>query len=295
MSSRSSFLPTVVARAVLALGTLAAGTAGAAAVAPTADLANWTCAGACRSSAADGDITLSPTGNARHGVVSTFGSSATGVSPLALDPNNRGGGVETNGSRWVSGLFNANANDSLSMFFNYVSTDGKGYDDYAWARLLDANGSLVAWLFAAESTNSGTGNIVPGKVVDKKDFDPDEVIVDYKDWAFNSKTVDDPIDWSPLGDSNGTCWRDNAAGCGYTGWLQSRVTLPRAGSYRVEVGVVNWGDGAYDSGLAFDFATLRDSGANALPGTVPEPGTLALLSLALGGLGVVTRRQAPRS
>ena len=43
------------------------------------------------------------------------------------------------------------------MQFNFLSTDGKGYDDYAWARLVNADqGNLtVAWLFTARSTNSG--------------------------------------------------------------------------------------------------------------------------------------------
>ncbi len=241
-------------------------------------LADGTCTGACGGSAADGDITLSPVGHAAHGWVSTAGSDATGVSPLALPTNSRGNGTETNGSRWVSPSFQAQAGDQVSVWFNYVSTDGKGFDDYAWARLVDAGGATAAWLFTARSSKSSTGNIVPGDVVDKSAFDPRDALVGYKDWTFTSKDAADPVDWSHLGASNGTCWKDNAPGCGFTGWLESRHAIAASGSYRLEVGVVNWGDTAYDSGLAFDHATLSVAAA------VPEPG-IAGLMLA-GGLGL---------
>lgn len=173
------------------------------------------------------------------------------------------------------------------MHFNYVSTDGKGYDDYAWARLLDAtNGQLVAWLFTARSSNSATGNIVPGDVVTRKEFDPREVIVNYDTFNFTSKTVEDPVDWSLLGGSNGTCWKDNAAGCGYTGWLHQRHSFQAAGAYRLEVGIVNWGDEAYDSGLAFDL-----SGLAAAP--VPEPAAWQLFAAASLLTGLRLRRRSP--
>ena len=259
---------------------LAVPAAFAANVAPPADLGGWTCTGNCGASGADGDITLSPLGNAAYGWVSTAGSSAFGVSPLALSDNKEG--VETNGSSFVSGSFSAQAGDRFDMRFNYVSTDGKGFDDYAWARLVDATtGQTAAWLFTARSSNSNTGNIVPGDVLDKKDFDPRDVIVDYDDFRFTSKTSDDPIDWSRLGDSNGTCWRDNAPGCGFTGWLHSQVTFAAGGSYRVELGVVNWGDQAFDSGLAFDYAGLTPA--------VPEPATFVLALMGLGVLGMRRR------
>ena len=249
--------------------------------------AGATCIGICGSSAADGDIGLSPLGRARYGYVATAGSAVYGASPLTLDDNN--GDAQTNGSRWTSGLFTAAAGDPIDVWFNYASTDGKGFDDYAWARLLDAtSGNLVAWLFTARSSNSNTGNIVPGDVVTKKEFDPRDSIVNYDDYEFTSETVDDPIDWQPLGGSNGTCWRDNASGCGFTGWLQSRHVFASAGSFRLEVGVINWVDEAYDSGLAFDVTGL------AVAQTVPEPGTLPLWAMA-AGIAALVRRKAVRS
>jgi hypothetical protein len=131
---------------------------------------------------------LSPLGQASYGYVATAGSAAYGVAPLTLDGNSRG--EQTNGSSWTSGLFNATAGDQIDVWFNYASTDGKGFDDFAWARLLDAtSGDLVAWLFTARSSNSNTGNIVPGDVVTKKEFDPRDSIVNYDSYEFTSKTV----------------------------------------------------------------------------------------------------------
>ena len=249
-----------------ALGLLAGPGLQAAQVAPPPG--PGTCIGQCTSMPATGDIGLSPAGSARYGLVTTAGSEALGASPLLLDGNSRGNGTETNGSRWTSAVFDVDAGDTLSVWFNFVSTDGKGYDDYAWARLADADdGTVVAWLFAAAATNSNTGKVVPGDVLDKAEFDPDERIVDFDDWAFVSKSADDPVDWAPLGVSNGSCWKDNAPGCGYTGWMQSQISFASDVRLRLELGVVNWGDWAYDSGLAFDYAGFTAA--------VPEPSPLA--------------------
>jgi hypothetical protein len=246
-------------------------------VTPPAALTDWTCTGHCDTSAAQGDVGLSPLGSARHGLVSTADSLAFGVSPLVLDSNKTGG--ETNGSRSLSGVFSAQAGDTLDMAFNYISTDGKGFDDYGWARLLNAvDGSFVSWLFTARSTNSGPGKIVAGDVVERDAFDPDSKLLDFKDWRFQSKTAADPVNWAPLGTSNQSCWEDNAAGCGSTGWLLSRHAFAASGSYQVEVGVVNWGDTAYDSGLAFDY---RGATAPLQVSPVPEPSTWALMAAGL--------------
>ncbi len=253
------------------------------------DLASWTVVGNGGSMGPNGDIGASPWANAQYGYVTTSESTVYGVSPLALDPGGKGVGSETNGSKITSGSFSALAGQTLSMAFNFVSTDGKGYDDYAWARVVNAaDNSHAAWLFTAQSTNSSTKGIVPGKVVDKTAFDPDEVITNYGDFSFHSKTALDPVNWSALGGSNGACWEDNAEGCGFTGWLNSSITLAAAGNYRVEVGVVNWGDEAYDTGLAFDFRGLTST-HNVT--AVPEPETYALMLAGLGLVSVFARRR----
>jgi len=259
-------------------------------VLPT-DLSTWTCTGNCGAMAAAGDIVASPLNSPKYGYVTTFNSSSIGVSPLALDSNSRGNGTETNGSKFVSSSFSVLQNDQLNIHFNYISTDGKGFDDYAWARLVNASdSSFVAWLFTARSSNSATGNIVPGDVVRKEDFDPDTTITNYKDFSFTSKTSSDPVNWSPLGSSNGTCWRDNAPGCGFSGWLQSSHTFASGGTFKLEIGVTNWGDTAYDSGLAFDFQNLNAT--NLAP--VPEPSTYLMFMAGLGMIGLGARRSAQR-
>ena len=258
--------------------------ASAADVTPPADLANWTCVGNCGSLPQTGDIALSPLGNSKYGYVSTADSAASNVSPLGLSDNKVG--AETNGSKFVSGIFGAGQNDKLNVYFNYASTDGNGYDDYSWARVVDAdsNNSLVAWVFTARSTNSGSNKIIPGDVVRNDEFDASSMITNYQDYRFTAKT----IDWAPLGSSNNTCWEEDAKGCGFTGWLQSSLTFEKAGNYRLEVGVTNWGDTAYDSGLAFDYAHLADTRISA---AVPEPQTYLMMLAGLLAVGYSARNR----
>lgn len=145
---------------------------------------------------------------------------AYGVSILALDGNSPG--QQTNGSTWTSGPFNATAGDQIDVWFNYASTDGKGFDDYAWGLLAGCRQRRPGGL-ALHGTQLQFQHRQhrAGRRGDEEGIDPRDRIVNYDSYKFTSKTVDDPIDWQPLGGSNGTCWRDNAAGCGFTGWLQS--------------------------------------------------------------------------
>lgn len=251
-----------------------------------ADLAQWQCTGNCGTLPANGDITLSPLGNSQYAYVTTADSVATNVSPIDLVES--GGNstlfTDTNGSRYVSPTFALMSGQTIGAWFNYVSTDGKGFDDYAWARLVNvADASQNMWLLTARSTNSNKQSIVPGDL--KVGFDPAATIVNYASFDFQVRNtaINDPIDWAPLGFDNGTCWRNNAEGCGFTGWLESSVTIAAAGNYQLEVGVVNFGDTIYNSGLAFDVLGLQ-------PSAVPEPSTWTLLLAGLSAMVFLKRK-----
>ena len=272
-------------------------------------------AGDYQGSPDDRVLGASPTGNNRFAYVATAGG-VTGVSPLALN-SDESGFNQTNGSRVVSGSFSAQASAQLTLFFNYVTTDGRGYDDYAWARLVSTNtNATVAWLFTARSANApdgdGTGDYVPGKVLSEQ--------INYKD--LDSKDPNRSVaavlndglpvvgmpggsstNWAPLGQtgagSYGWCW-DTGAGCGATGWIRSAYTVAEAGDYYLEIGVTNWGDEVYDSALAFDYSGLGQlqfgntaTLANlVVPPPVPEPETWALM---LAGIALVATQARRRS
>lgn len=190
----------------------------------------WVCQGTCNTSAANGVVTLSPAGGSHYGWIATTGSTRYGLGLPGI------GG--TNGSRLHSQTFAAKGGEELEFYFNYVTSDGGGYADYAWARLLDSSLNPVALLFTARTRSSG--NIVPG-------FGMPNI-----EAAITPETVNiiggGPV-WAPLGSNSGRCY---SGGCGYTGWVQSRYTVAEAGEYVLEFGVVNWSDSAYDTGMAFD-------------------------------------------
>lgn len=230
----------------------------------------WQCQGTCGTLGADGDVTLAPGGAGQYGYV----SSENGVTGVSLP----GVGTADNtitGSRLLSNLFTATAGQALDFKFNYITSDGADYTDYAWARILDTNGAQVALLFTART--SASGSAVPG-------FDMPDAAA-----TLTPAQVDiiagGPT-WSPLGFDSGECYAD---GCGYTGWVQSSYKITAAGQYYLEFGVTNWDDENYQSGLAFDGVTLDGV---PLP-AVPEPSTYGMM---LGGLGLLAamRRRAGR-
>jgi len=237
---------------VLALVIGLAGTASADPI-PSA----WTCSGNCGSSGADGVVTLSPTGNSQYQWISTYlGTTGVGALPSGTL------GSETNGSTLATSVFSATAGTALNFYFNYVTSDGAGYADYAWAELFDSANNPVALLFTARTMPTGT--IVPGTGMPAPaaTLTPASVPI----------IGGGPL-WSPLNGSSGDCYD---VGCGYTGWINSNYTISTAGNYYLEIGAVNWLDTAFDSGLAMDGVTV--GGVPIIPPTgVPEPGTLLLL------------------
>lgn len=276
--------------AQLALFLMSAGTSPAL-LAADVSLAStsWTTTGQSGSIGGTSTVPVSPTGNTQLGYVTTAGG-VTGVSPLVLKDEGEGSQNQTNGSRVLSGSFSAGAGDTLTLYFNYVSTDGRGYDDYAWARLVSATTQdTAAWLFTARSTNSANGNVVPGNALKRQ---VDNSLPDELDAVLNDgNTINFGVagtTWAPLEFSSGICW-DSANTCGPTGWIKSAYSFASAGTYQLEFGVINWGDEAYDSGLAFDFAGLsgaRFGGDSGPLAPVPEPEIYAML---LAGLGVLAR------
>ena len=229
----------------------------------------WTCSGACGTLGANGVVTLSPTGNSSYEYVTTAGSSA--IAPLPTGPL----GSETNGSTLATPIFAATAGTDLSFYFNYVTSDGAGYADYAWAELFNSSNTPVSLLFTARTEPSGS--IVPGTGLPTPTatLTPSSVPI-----------IPGGPDWSPLGDSSGDCY---AAGCGYTGWVNSNYTIGTAGNYYLEVGVTNWSDTLYDSGLAMDGVTIN--GVPISPSPTPEPSTLVMFATALvGGAAAIKQR-----
>lgn len=248
-------------KSLMALCVLTAA-AGSAIAGPTPS--GWNCAGTCGASAADGVVSLSPTQNAQYEYISTAGGAA-GAGQIA----SVGG---TNGSQLDTPVFTASAGDNLQLYFNFVTSDGAAYSDYAWAALYQVGATNpVAYLFTARTAPSGT--IAPGLGLpaDAATLTPGAVNI-----------IPGAPAWSPLGGSSNTCYD---AGCGYTGWIQSDYAIVSAGQYFLSFGVSNWSDTAYDTGLAIDGVSVNGV---VIP-TVPEPGSLMLAGLGL--LAVALRRK----
>jgi hypothetical protein len=226
------------------------------AIAPSAMAA--TCIGNCgTSSGADGVVGLAPNGRSTYDWVSTNGGvigaaripgfegtggsgggGDQGASVSGFSQATGGGpGNVTNGSELISDAFFATAGQNVSFSFNYVTTDGSEFNDYAFAQLINAaDGSVAANLFTARTKPSGV--IVPGA-----DLPAVEATLNPFDVQIKAGT-----DWSPLGPDSGRCFD---SGCGNTGWVNSNYVIDTAGSYRLRFGAANWNDQIFDSGLAF--------------------------------------------
>ncbi len=255
----------------LALGALAVISQGASAQSFNGGLpSGWTVNGTAGTSGANGVVTLAPTsGSTAYGWVSTNNSTATAGYGL---------GDETNGSTLTSSAFSATPGASLQFYFNYVTSDGSTFTDYAFANLLDAStGKVVAVLFDARTEPTGT--IAPGL-----DLPPPVATLS----PSSVPIVSGPPAWAPLGDDSNTCYD---VGCGYTGWIQSDYSIATAGSYELQFGVTNWDDTEYASGLAFDGITV--AGVPITP-TIPEPQNVALLLAGLGMLVAARRASSAR-
>jgi len=230
--------------------------------------ASWQCLGNCGVSEADGDVQLAPGGGTHYGWISTNNGAAGVLLPGVNSPADSGGG-----SILRSHVFTAAGGQALTFQFNYVTTDAGDFSDYAWVRLMKADGNQAALLVTAR-TSSG-GGAVPGFGM------PAPAATLTPPFADVSGP---PPTWGPLGTDSGTCYVEP---CGVTDWIGAAYTIAAGGNYYLEFGVMNWFDASADSGLAFDAVAL-DGGS--LP-PVPEPATWTLLAGGLGVLALLRRRR----
>ncbi len=256
------------------------------------DSSSWTCSSpgtdSCGNLTADGVVVDAPVANSTgYAWVSTNGAPA-------FDPTVLPGGVPQdlviNGATFTSEPFAvASPNAPISFHFNYVTSDGEDFGDYAWARLLDSANNQVALLFTART--HPTESVVPGLGMPphQATLTPATVSI--------SRTKPE---WSPLKGSSGSCYSTSTpeeSGCGYSGWVKASYTIANPGAYKLEIGTVNWRDQGYDSGLAVDGliidggvpSTLALNNPGTLPaqsapvytGTVADPGTHSTVDLVI--------------
>lgn len=230
----------------------------------------WSCTGNCGTDGASGVVGLGPSGNPYEWVSTSGGLGGVGTL------TGIGG---TNGSVLTSSTFAAGAGDPLSFYFNYVTSDGAQYADYAWVKLVNAGTSTSILLFTARTTPGG--DTVPGFGMPA--VDPGVTLLPPSTPIIPGGPV-----WSALDGSSGLCY---STGCGYTGWIGSSYTISVAGNYYLQFGTTNWLDTLWDSGLAIDNVKVA---GELIPGQVPEPGTLALLGSGLLGLARTIRRKLAR-
>ena len=228
-----------------------------------------TVASACGTSVASGNLTLAPGGGSRFGWISSSGGSLR--NPLGIAGT-------TTGTTLTSANFTTTAGQSLSFAFNYITSDGAGFSDYAFVRLLSATAPPIV-LFTARTIV--VGNTVPG-------FGLPGIAPGVTLSPPSTPIIPGAVTFPPGG--IGGCF---SSGCGFTGWINASYVVPTDATYQLEFNVFNFSDTAFQSGLAFDFTT--GAGGTPIapgdPGVIPEPSTYALMATGLIGLVGLSRRR----
>jgi len=241
------------------------------------------CIGTCGTDTANGDVTLPPGFSSYLYVTTTGGPTAGGTLPGVFGSP---GVSSTNGSTYTTSAFSATAGELVNFEFNYVTSDGSGYPDYAWAALMSTDGGTDYLIFSAQT--QPTGNTVPGLTMPPlapgTSLVPPTSPITPGSGTSCSTSCNSPAGgpvWAEIGTYSGDCW---AVGCGLTGWIDSEFIGERADSYTLEFGVSNANDQAFDSGLAFAGVEV---GGVPVTGATPEPSAFLLMLTGLGSLGLM--------
>jgi len=235
------------------------------------------CTGNCGTDTANGVVTNPPGSSSYNYVTTTNGPTGGGTLPSVFGP---AGVNSTNGSTLTSAAFSATAGELINFEFNYITSDGSGFPDYAWAGLMSTDGGANYLIFSAQT--QPTGNTVPGLTMPP--LAPGTALVPPTSAINPGQTT-----WAELGSWSGACYLGVGEGCGDTGWIESEFTGEAADNYVLEFGVSNANDTLYDSGLAF--AGAQVGGSPISTSTTPEPGSLVLFGSGLIGLAGVLRRK----
>jgi hypothetical protein len=177
------------------------------------------------------------------------------------------------------------ANSLLQFSFDYITSDGSGFPDYAWAALENISGDAEELIFSAQTTP--TGNTVPGGglplLAPGVTLIPAATPIKAGSGTQCGTSCNSPAGgpvWDAIGTWSGNCY---AVGCGTTGWIQEQLTIVTAGTYQLAFGVSNANDGNYDSALAY--AGVEVNGVPISGAPEPNSSTLMLLGTVLGLLG----------